>query len=72
MRINSSLSERLYIIINTAMVLVYAGCGIFLLLNHKIAIPTLSKKVFGCSLILYSAYRGFLLIRKIKKSSDEN
>ena len=68
----SSLSERLYFIINTVMVLIYAGAGITLLLWQIPSIPSLSRETFGGILLLYSAYRVFSLYRKIKKTTDEN
>ena len=67
----SSLSERLYFIINIIMIFIYAGSGITLLLWRIPAVSTLSRQSFGVILLLYSFYRGFSLLRKTKNTFDE-
>lgn len=72
MRKRSLLSERLYLIINIIMIVIYASVGIFLFFWQTNSIVSSSRKIFSGVLILYAAYRGFSLIRKIKTTADEN
>ena len=72
MRMRSPLSDRLYLIINLIMILIYAGAGVALFFCKTNLISDTSRKVFSGTLILYSIYRGFSLYRKIKTAADEN
>ena len=72
MRKRSSLSERLYLIINIIMIIIYASVGTFLFFWQTNSIQPSSRKIFSGVLMLYAAYRGFSLFRKIKSTADEN
>ena len=71
MRIRSSLSERVYLILNTIMVLIYASGGIYLLLGQISGIHPTNRKIFGGIMLLYAGYRGFSLYQKNKIKEDE-
>jgi hypothetical protein len=69
---NSSLSKRLYFIMNAMMVMIYAGSGIAVYFWESLSLPPTTRKVLSLTLIMYSFYRGFLLFKKFKSSTDEN
>lgn len=68
----SSLSERLYLIINIIMILIYLSIGTILFFWQTPVVAETSRKVFSGVLILYGIYRLFSLINKTKKGVDEN
>jgi hypothetical protein len=68
----SSLSDRLYLVLNIMMILIYAGCGIAIFFWQNSSILSFSRKMFGGILLLYAAYRGIVLYRKTHGTNDEN
>ncbi len=72
MRMRSSLSERLYLIVNIIMILIYLSIGAILFFWQTPLVMDSTRKVFSGVLILYATYRLFSLINKTKKGADEN
>lgn len=72
MRNRSSLSDRFYLIINSSMVLVYAGIGLYLIFRGGNFFPGKSSLFLGAVLLLYAAFRGFNVFNKYKNTQNEN
>ena len=72
MRWRSTLSERLYLILNIIMILIYALVGTILFFWQTDSFPPINRKIFSGVLLLYATYRGFSFFRKIKTTSDDN
>ena len=72
MRNRSSLSDRFFLIINSSMVLVYAGIGLYLIFRGSRFFPGKTSLFLGSVLMLYACFRGFNVFKKYKSTPNEN